>query len=103
MANWNEWNRTVIEEFRENDGRVGGDFDGAPLLLLSTTGAKTGQRRTCPLMYLRDNDRLVVFASQSRSPHQSERLSFHFSLATARIVAGLWTGWPRASMPWSCD
>ncbi len=64
MTDWNEWNRTVIMEFRSNGGKVGGNFAGAPLLLLSTTGAKTGQRHTNPLMYLPDGGRSVVFASK---------------------------------------
>ena len=64
----NDWNTSVIKEFRENGGRVGGQFDGAPLLLLTTTGAKTGQRRTSPVMYLPDGDRLVIFASKGGAP-----------------------------------
>ncbi len=66
--NWNEWNRTVIAEFRSNGGKVGGNFAGAPLLLLSTTGTKTGQQRTTPLMYLADGDRFVGFASKGGAP-----------------------------------
>ena len=46
------------EEFRANQGKVGGQFEGAPLLLLTTTGAKSGQARTHPVMYLPDGDRL---------------------------------------------
>ena len=68
MASMNDRNLRVIEEFRSNGGKVGGGFAGAPLLLLSTSGARTGQRRTNPLMYLRDGDRLVVFASKGGAP-----------------------------------
>jgi len=57
------FNDKVIEEFRANDGVVGGPFEGAPLLLLGTTGAKSGKARTNPLAYLDDGDRLVIFAS----------------------------------------
>ena len=64
----NDWNKTVIEQFRANGGKVGGQFDGAPLLLLTTTGAKSGQRRTNPVMYLPDGDRLVIFASKGGAP-----------------------------------
>ena len=64
----NDWNTTVIKEFRAKGGKVGGQFDGAPLLLLTTTGAKTGQRRTSPVMYLPDGDRLVIFASKGGAP-----------------------------------
>lgn len=63
----NDYNRSVIDEFRANAGKVGGPFDGAPLLL-STTGAKTGISRTTPLMYLPDGDRFVIFASKAGAP-----------------------------------
>ena len=59
-----DWNASVIEEFRANGGKVGGPFEGAPLLLLHSTGAKSGQARVSPTMYLADGDNLVVFASK---------------------------------------
>lgn len=68
MAAMNDWNRQTIEEFRANGGKVGGFWEGKPLLLLTTTGAKSGQRRTSPMMYLRDDDRLLVFASKRGAP-----------------------------------
>jgi deazaflavin-dependent oxidoreductase (nitroreductase family) len=68
MADMNDWNRGIIEEFRANGGQVGGMWEGRPLLLLTTTGAKSGQRRTIPTMYLRDGDRLLVFASKGGAP-----------------------------------
>jgi deazaflavin-dependent oxidoreductase (nitroreductase family) len=68
MADRNDWNRQTIEEFRANGGKVGGMWEGRPLLLLTTTGAKSGQRRTRPVMYLRDGDRLLVFASKGGAP-----------------------------------
>ncbi len=49
-----DWNAKIIEEFRANGGKVGGTFEGAPLLLLHTTGAKTGQERVNPMMYRQD-------------------------------------------------
>ena len=58
-----EFNRQVIEEFRANAGVVGGAMEGMPLLLLTTTGAKTGQQRVNPLAFLSDGDRLIVIAS----------------------------------------
>ncbi|MCP2258861.1 deazaflavin-dependent oxidoreductase, nitroreductase family [Streptoalloteichus tenebrarius] len=65
----NETNQRVIEEFRANGGVVGGPFAGQPLLLLTTTGARTGLARTTPAVYLADGpDRLVVFASNGGSP-----------------------------------
>jgi deazaflavin-dependent oxidoreductase (nitroreductase family) len=68
MRDMNDWNRQTIETFRANGGKVGGMWEGRPLLLLTTTGAKSGQRRTNPTMYLRDGDRLLVFASKSGAP-----------------------------------
>jgi deazaflavin-dependent oxidoreductase (nitroreductase family) len=58
------WNTNVIEEFRKNEGRVGGAFDGATLLLLHTKGRKTGKERVNPLAYLPDDGRWVVFGSK---------------------------------------
>jgi deazaflavin-dependent oxidoreductase (nitroreductase family) len=60
-----DWNTAIIEEFRANGGTVGGMFEGAALLLLTATGARTGTRRTTPLGYLADGDRLLVFASNA--------------------------------------
>lgn len=68
MTDQHDYNRGVIEEFRANAGVVSGQFAGAALLLLTTTGAKSGQQRTAPMMYLPDGDRMVVFASQLGAP-----------------------------------
>jgi deazaflavin-dependent oxidoreductase (nitroreductase family) len=68
MTDTNSWNDNIIKEFRTNDGKVGGQFEGAPLLLLTTTGAKTGNKRTSPVMYLADGDRHIVFASKAGAP-----------------------------------
>jgi deazaflavin-dependent oxidoreductase (nitroreductase family) len=64
----NDFNARVIEEFRANAGKVGGSFEGAPMVLLTTTGAKSGQPRTAPLVYLPDGDRIVIFASKAGAP-----------------------------------
>ncbi|HQT99375.1 MAG TPA: nitroreductase family deazaflavin-dependent oxidoreductase [Acidimicrobiales bacterium] len=61
----NEWNKTIIEEFRANQGVLAGDFEGAPVLLLHTTGAKSGVERVNPMMYLNENGRVYVFASKA--------------------------------------
>ena len=61
---FNEFNRNLIEEFRANNGKVGGMFEGAPLLLLTTTGAKTGEARVVPLAYTKDGDHFVIIASK---------------------------------------
>ena len=68
MATVNDFNRTLIEEFRAHDGKVAGPFEGVPLLLLTTTGAKTGRKHTTPVVYLRDGERLVVFGSKGGAP-----------------------------------
>jgi deazaflavin-dependent oxidoreductase (nitroreductase family) len=60
-----DWNAGIVDEFRANEGQVGGMFEGAPLLILHTTGAKSGQQREIPLMYLDYSDRLFVFASKA--------------------------------------
>lgn len=59
-----DFNASVIEEFRANGGRVGGMFDGAPLLLLHATGAKSGRPHITPVMYLTDGGRYTIFASK---------------------------------------
>ena len=64
----NDFNRGIIDEFHANDGKVGGPFAGAPILLLITTGAKSGQLRTHPVVYLPDGDRVLVFASKGGAP-----------------------------------
>jgi hypothetical protein len=54
MTNRNDYNRQVIEEFRANGGKVSGPYEHTPLLLLTTTGAKSGERRITPMGYLPD-------------------------------------------------
>ncbi|MER7079075.1 deazaflavin-dependent oxidoreductase, nitroreductase family [Saccharopolyspora kobensis] len=61
-------NEQVVREFRANGGKVGGIFDGVPLLLLTTVGARSGRSRTTPAVYLRDGNRFVVFASNGGAP-----------------------------------
>ena len=63
-----EFNKTIIDEFRANDGVVGGQFSGASLLLLSTTGAKSGLTRVNPLAYLIEGDRHIIIASFAGAP-----------------------------------
>jgi deazaflavin-dependent oxidoreductase (nitroreductase family) len=64
---FNEMNRKVITEFRENGGKVGGMFEGAPLILVHHVGAKSGTERIAPLVYLADGDRIFIFASKGGS------------------------------------
>ena len=68
MPDRNDWNRQTIEAFRANGGKGGGWWEGRPLLLITTTGAKSGQRHTHPVMYKRDDDRLLIFASKGGAP-----------------------------------
>jgi deazaflavin-dependent oxidoreductase (nitroreductase family) len=66
-----DFNTAIIDEFRANQGRVGGWFDGARLLLLTTTGARSGRPHTVPLGYLPDGgERVLVIASAGGAPHQ---------------------------------
>jgi deazaflavin-dependent oxidoreductase (nitroreductase family) len=64
----NNWNATVIAEFRANKGKVGGNFEGAPVLLLHTKGAKSGQERINPMMYLDYEGKQYIFASYAGAP-----------------------------------
>ena len=68
MTDVDDWNRTIIEDFRANGGKVGGQFEGAPLLLLHTTGARSGAERVNPLMYQAVDGSFAVFASKAGAP-----------------------------------
>lgn len=68
MVNWEETNQKVIAAFRANQGKVGGFFAGSRLLLMHTTGARTGTPYVIPLSYLPDGERFVVFASNTGAP-----------------------------------
>lgn len=63
-----DWNTQIIEEFRANQGKVGGPFAGRELLLLTSIGAKSGRPRTNPLAFIRDGDDIVVVASKAGAP-----------------------------------
>jgi deazaflavin-dependent oxidoreductase (nitroreductase family) len=60
-----DWNEKIIAEFRANEGKVGGNFEGAPLLLLHSTGARTGKERVNPMMCQAVGDSFAVFASKA--------------------------------------
>lgn len=64
----NDWNKSIIEEFRSHAGKVGGGFAGAPLLLLTTTGRKSGKPYVTPAMYLEEQGKIFVFASKGGAP-----------------------------------
>jgi len=67
-ASANDWNRRIIEEFRGNAGKVGGPFEGAPMLLLHHEGARTGIERVNPLVYQPVGEGFAVFASKAGAP-----------------------------------
>jgi deazaflavin-dependent oxidoreductase (nitroreductase family) len=68
MSDPNEWNKKIIEEFRANEGKVGGIFENTTLLLLHTTGAKSGKPRLNPVACMVDNGRYVIIASKAGAP-----------------------------------
>jgi deazaflavin-dependent oxidoreductase (nitroreductase family) len=68
MTQPNDFNQKIIEQFRANGGKVGPPFSGAPMVLITTKGAKTGRLSTTPLVPLVDGDRLVIIASRGGAP-----------------------------------
>jgi len=80
-----DWNSKIIEEFRANEGKVGGPFEGAPLLLLHTVGARTGQQRVNPMMYRPVPGGYAVFASKAGAPTSPDW--YHNLLAHPDVVA----------------
>jgi deazaflavin-dependent oxidoreductase (nitroreductase family) len=68
MIEVNDRNRKIIDEFRANDGRVGGFFQGRTLLLLHTKGAKSGNERINPVAFVKDGERWVIIASKGGAP-----------------------------------
>jgi deazaflavin-dependent oxidoreductase (nitroreductase family) len=110
-----DFNSKIIAEFRANGGKVGGPFEGAPLLLLHTTGARSGQERVNPMMYQVLGDSYVVFASKRGAPVSPDW--YHNLVANPRVraevgaqtveltarVAGaaerepIWTAWKQAN------
>jgi deazaflavin-dependent oxidoreductase (nitroreductase family) len=72
VSDWNDFNRQVIDEFRSNAGAVGGDFAGAPMILVNHVGAKSGKAYTSPLVYTRDGDNFVIIASKGGAPEHPQ-------------------------------
>lgn len=72
MTTVHDWNTQIINEFRASEGRVGGPFQGAPMLLLHHKGRKTRQERVNPLVYLADGNRYLVFGSKGGAPAHPE-------------------------------
>jgi len=84
-----DWNTPIIKEFRANAGKVGGQFEGAPLLILHTTGARSGQERENPVMYRRVGDDIAVFASKAGAPTNPDW--YHNLVANPRVRAEIGT------------
>ncbi len=79
----NDWNEKIIAEFRANDGKVGGNFEGAPVLLLHHQGRKSGRTYVSPMMYLADDDdpaKVYVFASKAGAPTHPD---WYFNLTSS--------------------
>ncbi len=84
----NDWNKVITDEFRANGGKVGGQFAGAPLLLLHSVGAKSGKTRVNPLMYQDlGNGRVAVFASKAGAPTNPDW--YHNLVANPRATVEL--------------
>jgi deazaflavin-dependent oxidoreductase (nitroreductase family) len=85
-----DWNRGTIEEFRASGGKVGGNFAGAPLLLLHTIGARSGKERINPMMYQDLGDgRVAVFASKAGMPTNPDW--YHNLVANPDVTAEIGT------------
>jgi deazaflavin-dependent oxidoreductase (nitroreductase family) len=82
----NSWNEKIVAEFRANEGRVGGPFEGAPMVLVHHRGRKTGRALVNPMMYLpdqRNGDRIFVFASKGGAPTNPD---WYYNLTTAGVA-----------------
>ena len=82
-----ERNRRVIEEFRANAGKVGGPFEGRPMILITATGARSGRRRTTPLVYLREGERVLVVGSKGGAPTHPDW--YHNMVANPAVIVEL--------------
>jgi deazaflavin-dependent oxidoreductase (nitroreductase family) len=98
MASNNDFNQKVIAEFRANGGKVGPPFENAPLILLTTTGAKSGQPRVAPLVYTTDGDRMVILASKAGAPTNPDWYHNLVANPTATVETGSETFPVRASV-----
>ncbi|HWD73330.1 MAG TPA: nitroreductase family deazaflavin-dependent oxidoreductase [Actinomycetota bacterium] len=87
-TNPNDWNASIIKEFRANAGQVGGFFTGKPVLLLHHTGARSGTLRVNPLMYRKEGDNYVVFASKGGAPRNPDWFHNIKANPDARVEVG---------------
>jgi deazaflavin-dependent oxidoreductase (nitroreductase family) len=84
-----DYNAAIIEEFRANAGKVGGPFSGAPMLLLHTTGARSGKEHVNPLVYQAVGEDIAIFGSKAGAPTHPDW--FHNLLANADVTVELGT------------
>jgi deazaflavin-dependent oxidoreductase (nitroreductase family) len=90
MSDHNDWNKQIIEEFRTNEGKVSGLFENVNLVLLHTTGAKSGLERINPLVCMLDGDRIIVCASKAGAPSNPD---WYYNLvANPEVVVEFGTG-----------
>jgi deazaflavin-dependent oxidoreductase (nitroreductase family) len=83
VGEYDDWNTQIVNEFRANEGRVGGNFEGAPLVLLHHQGRKSGKRTVSPTMYMadeHDSNTIYVFASKAGAPTNP---AWYYNLTTA--------------------
>ncbi|MEU1204329.1 nitroreductase/quinone reductase family protein [Nocardia sp. NPDC005825] len=83
MAGMSDWNTNIINEFRANEGRVGGPFEGAPMILMHHRGRKSGRELVTPTMYMADEQDpavVYVFASKAGAPTNPD---WYYNLVTA--------------------
>jgi deazaflavin-dependent oxidoreductase (nitroreductase family) len=95
MAETSDWNSGVVAEFRANDGRVGGPFEGAPVLLLHHRGRSSGREFVAPVMYLEDEtdpDTVYVFATKSGAPTNPQWYANLLAAGQATVEIGTKTG-----------
>jgi deazaflavin-dependent oxidoreductase (nitroreductase family) len=85
----NAWNATIIEEFHANHGKLSGTFEGAPVLLLHTKGARTNAERINPMMYLEEDGDVYVFASKAGADTNPDW--FHNLVANAHVSVEIGT------------
>ena len=88
-AAFNDFNRGIIEEFRARGGTVTGVFEGAPMVLITHTGARSGERRTTPLVHTIDGNRVVIIASMGGAP--THPAWFHNIKTNPRVTVELGT------------
>ncbi|MDQ2998462.1 MAG: nitroreductase family deazaflavin-dependent oxidoreductase [Chloroflexota bacterium] len=99
MSEYQNFNQKIIEEFRANGGKVGGPFEGGNMLLLTTTGAKSGQPRISPLAYSTDGDNMLIIASKGGAPTNPD---WFYNLSANPVVTverGTETFQARATVP----